>query len=452
MQSAMLRVPASTAASALSAAASRSRRLQTSTWKLPIAPGGTLKVRLPTVCTLRVGAADPHADDGWNAASVALRVEPHDGNLPVTEAEAKRVTDGFGMSVAADYEPGKNFLLLETKRESANESISRLVHWARAWIGGPFKSDRLEYDSNVVVDVKLPGKFNLDVEVHDGVVELTDTFEGDVKIVSDYAEVCMNRVKGTYIDVEAGEGDVQAVVLQGNVSVRSTQGNIDIAKVQGPSFKLNTRDGDVQARAIYADYTSVTSLSGSVRMGGAQGNTKIRTTEGNVEVAGVEGRLVVETDAGDVEAQLSVPEAVSLRSRTGDIAISVPPALHAKVLLEAADPVDVDHTLVMDDRVPSGTKSDKGSKGQRAVRGWIGEPGGVLPETMSDEQTPRTIYARAPNGEISVNPGVWGGLSMRAPGRSESLRFPRWAAAFPPPSDLPGSQSSMSQQTAAVSQ
>jgi hypothetical protein len=432
----MLRAPAARVARPLLRRRD-ARDVQTASWDVPIAPGGTLKVRLPTVCTLRVRAADPRSAGGWNAARVALHVEPHPGAAAISAAEARRVADGFGMCVAADYEPGKNFLLLETARESGSASLARLVHVVRGWIGGPFKAYRPQYDSNVVVDVELPGKFNLDVEVADGAVHVADTFEGDVKVITDYADIRINRLKSMYIDVESGEGDLQAVVLQGNVSVRSTQGNIDIAKVQGPSCKLNTRDGDVQARAIYADYTSVRTTTGSVRLGGAQGNTKVRTTEGSVEVAGVEGRLEIETDAGDVEAQLSVPEKVSLRSRTGDIAVSVPPSLHAKVMLEAADPVHVDPALVVDERgMPATAASGRGSSREKrsVLRGWIGESTGEL----RTDQPPRTIFARAPTGEVSLTPGQWAGLVVPASGApSAPARFPRWAAAFPPPSEAP---------------
>jgi Putative adhesin len=407
-----------------------SRRLQTASWTVPVAPGGTLKARLPTVCTLRVGAADPHAAGGWGAATVSLRVEPHPGGQPISEAEARRVADGFGMRVVGDYEPGKNFLLLETVRESGSQSFGRLVHYVREWIGGPFREYRPQYDSNVVVDVRLPGKFNLDLEVMDGVVDVLDTFEGNVKLTSEYANVNINRLKSMYIDIEAGEGDIQAVVLQGNVSIRTVEGNVDIAKVQGPSFKLNTRDGDVQARAIYADYTSVRSNTGNVRLGGAQGNTNIRTMEGNVEVAGVEGRLQIETDTGDVEAQLSMPDAVSLRSRTGDIAIAVPPALAAKVMLQANELVDVRSGVSLDRTYSSGGAA--GDERGSSLRGWIGETSAA----DRDGIEPRTIFARAPLGEVSLAPGQWAGFKIPSAGTEEPApRFPRWAAAFPPPSD-----------------
>lgn len=406
------------------------RSVQTASWNVPIAPGGTLKARLPTVCTLRVSAADPLAAGAWDSAQVSLHVEPHDGGKPISEEEAHRVAAGFGMRVACDYEPGKNFLLLETARESGRASLGRVMHQLRAWIGGPFRDYRPQYDSNVVVDVRLPGKFDLDVEVLDGSVNLLSTFEGNVKLSSDYANFNINRLKSMYIDIDAGEGDVQAVVLQGNVSIRSVEGDIDIAKVQGPSFKLNTRDGDVQARAVYADYTSVRTSTGNVRLGGAQGNTNIRTTEGSVEVAAVEGKLVVETDCGDVETQLSLPEKVSLRSRTGDIVIAVPPSLHSKVMLQAAEPVDVASGVSLSRSYQGSVPGeDRGA----TVRGWIGDADDS--EASDAAKVPRTIFARAPRGEIAIAPGQWASFTIPSQSSKDSTqaRFPRWAAAFPPP-------------------
>jgi hypothetical protein len=432
----------------------RARKVQTAAWNLPISPGGTLKVRLPTVCTLRVSALDPRtADGGWDRAHITLHVEPHAGGAPISAEEASRVADGFGLAVVTDYEPGKNFLQLETLRESESDTIKRFVHVVRAWLGGPFRASRPQYDSNVVVDVRLPGKFDLDLEVHDGAVEVADTFEGDVKIFTDHADVTVNRLKSMYIDIEAGDGDVTACMLQGNASVRSRQGNIDIAKAQGPSVAINSREGDVQARAVYADYASVRTLSGSVRLGGAQGRMYIRTADGNVEVAGVEGRLDVETDSGDVEAQLSVPEKISLRSRVGDIAISVPPSLHAKLMLNASERgIDVDPSLVIDEadlatkrssRVhPSAPgKVSRPARSKNAiVRGWLGVQGSSVVtsgirgavEANAKSDVPITLYARAPNGEITLNPGIWAGFATADP--HSRTRFPRWpSASYPPP-------------------
>lgn len=407
------------------------RHIQTNSWTLPIAPGGVLKARIPTVATLRVRVADPEGGTGWNAARVALHVEPRSGGSPITEDEAVRVARGFGITVAADYEPGKNFLLLETTRESGPESLSRFLHFFRSWVGGPFRVNRPQYDSDVIVDVQLPGRFDLDLEVQDGVVDVGDTFKGNVKIFTEYADVKVNRLKSMYIDIESREGDVSAVSLQGNVSMRTHEGAVDLGKVQGPNFKLTTADGSVQARAVYADHTSVRTGDGDVLLGGAQGYTKVRTVRGSVEVAGVEGRLDVETDCGDVEAQLSSPDSVSLRSRTGDISIAAPPAVHAKVCLQSLSAPSVDPRFATSGRSDAKVQHT-GAIDNISMRGWIGEK--PLAEIGSEVKAPRTIFARAPSGDISLAPGEWGGF-VQTVTKGAATRFPRWATAHPPPLD-----------------
>lgn len=416
------------------------RTLHTTSWSVPVRTDGTLRVRLPTACTLRIGTRDVMQTDAWEKAEVSLQVESRKSlKRNLTEADARRVADEFGLSVSADLEPGKDVLLVEKARETAPAFLGRLLHLAREWIGGPFKNYRPQYDSNVIVDVRLPGKFSLDLEVFDGAVEVQDTFEGDIKLLTEYADVNINRLKSTFVDIESVDGDISAVVLQGNVYVRTSQGNIDIAKAQGPSIKINTRDGDVQARALYAEYASIRSSTGNVRLGGAQGRTNIRTAEGSVEVSGVEGKLVVESDSGDVEAQLSVPQNVSLRSRTGDIAISVPQDLRAEVMFEASEKIDVDSAIsiaeatdsTMDSQSVESSSSEAAVESRSKLRGWIGETLTATSATAFDQEP--AIFARAPSGEISVNPGTWAGLRTNFAGSSKSPSFPRWAAAYPPP-------------------
>lgn len=427
------------------------RGLQTASWSVPTAAGGKLKVRLPTVCAVRVGVLDPVVD-GWDQARVSLRAESgvsrgEAEQHELSTTEAAKVTNALDLKVAADYEPGKNFLLVESCRESTPTSLARLVHLSRQWLGGPFRSIRSEFDATAVVDIRIPGKFDVDIELMDGTVTLEDTIEGDVRVTSTRADVSINRLKSMYIDIETGDGDVSAIMLQGNVTVRSQAGMIDVGKAQGPSIQLSSRDGDIQAGSIYGDRATVRSGSGGVHLRGAQGCTKIRTIDGHVEVGAVEGRLEVETDAGDVEAQLSVPRTVSIRTRTGDVAVSVPDGVPARVCLQAASRVDVEESLKVQNVnasvAPAGSHdvSEAAEASQSepqgisrqlttSVRGWIG-----LDEkapTVPRDESPATIYARALNGELTVTKETWSGIGNNSMFPEKAGRYPRWAPPIVP--------------------
>lgn len=388
------------------------RCLHVKSWDLPVSPGGTLKVRLPTKCYVRISPLDPHSTN-WDQARVDMEVLGESDADFISSETAERVTAELNVQVISDHEPGRNFLQLEAPPESAPTALARHFHHLRAWIGGPFRGHRPLFDSRVIFDVRIPGKFDLDIEMTSGAVELREVFEGDVKIQSGDADVAVNKLKSMYIDIETDSGDFTASVLQGNVSVRCCAGRVDVGRIQGPIVKLVTDSGDLQARAMYADYAMLRSKEGTVRLGGAHGYTKVRTGEGNIEAMGVEGRFDVETDSGDVEANLSVPKVVSIRSRTGDVSLGLPETFTSSFLFEGGASVDIDEAVL-----PS-TVRQKGR--QNIVRGTVSRGEDV----QSVGESVPSIYARAPRGDVVIKKQSWG-EGMHSAQRGAKERFPRW--------------------------
>lgn len=376
-----------------------------------MSPGGTLKARLPLTCSLKVYALDPHTHD-WNEAKVDMHVVSTAEGVPLSEESAQKVTTAFNVSVTADHEPGRNFLQLEAPVEPARTALARGVHQLRSWLGGPLRGERPLFDSRVVFDVGVPGRFDLDVELAGGTLAVEGTLEGDVRVYAGSADIVLRRLKSMYVDVEADDGDVFVDAAHGNVSVRTTAGNIDFGRLQGPSVRLVTDSGDVQVRVLYADYAMTRTREGTVRLGGAQGHTKIRTVEGNVEIAGVEGRLDVETDAGDVEANLSVPETVSMRSRYGDIVVGLPEAVDANLLFQAGGNMEIDSRV--------GFHESDGKEEHSIIRGHV-----RTERTKKVDDSYVSIHARAPSGDVSVTRHSWG-AKLYSLTRKGVETFPRW--------------------------
>ena len=382
------------------------RSLHAKSWTLPVDPGGTLKVRLPTTCVVRISPLNPHVS-AWDHARVDLSVLGETDDTFVDEETAARVSRALRLSVAADAEPGRAVLMVEAPPESVPTALARTVHMMRAWVGGPFRAHRGIFDSRVIVDVALPGKFDLDVEVDAGGVEVDGAFQGNVKIQSGAADIAVNVLKSMYIDLESESGDVSGAVLQGNLSVRADNGRVNVGRVQGPSVRIVSACGDIEARALYAEYAMLRSRDGAVRLGGAQGYTKVRTVKGDVEVAGVEGRLDVETDSGDVEASLSLPRVVSIRTRRGDVRLGLPEDLKAEVMLEG-ETLDVQNGVL---------EREEGEG--KMVRGEMGE---------GDGQGDRgSVHARAPVGDVVVRKQSWQERMRSSPDGTKE-EFPRWVS------------------------
>lgn len=388
------------------------RCVHTNSWKVPVSPGGTLKARLPTTCSLNVYPLNPHKHD-WNEAFVEMHVLGEVDDSFISLETAQKVSSAFKAIVVADYEPGRNFLQIEAPVETTPTAFARSLHRLRSWLGDPFRGERPLFDSRIVFNVGIPGRFDLDVELSSGVIMVDGTFEGDVRVHTNDADVVFKKLKSMYVDIDVDDGDISMDTVQGNVFVRSGAGNVDIGRVQGPSVKLISDSGDVQVRAMYADYGLVRSREGTIRLGGAQGYTKIRSIESSVEVAGVEGRLDVETDSGDIEAELSKPETVSLRSRWGDIALGLPEVLKGTVLFEGGNSVKIDDQV----------KVKKDESVTPVIKGEVhlscSDNDAVTEKNMA------SIYARAPGGDLSVTRRPWS-AKLYSLLRNNKDSFPRW--------------------------
>lgn len=388
------------------------RNVHTKSWKLPVSPGGTLKARLPTTCSLVIHPLDPHTSD-WTQAHVDMHVLGETDDSFISEETAKQVCESFEASIISDVEPGRNFIQLESSPDTTPTSLARGIHKLRSWLGDPLRGEKPLFDSRIIFHVYIPGKFDLDIELLNGNVIINDTIEGDIRITTKDANVISkSKLKSMYVDIDVDDGDISLNGIQGNLSIRSGKGFVDISKIQGPCVRVISESGDVQVRALYADYAMFKSKEGIVRLGTAQGYTKIRTMEGDIEVAGVEGRLDIETDCGDVEANLSVPRTVTMRSRSGDIAVGLPDGITGCILLEGGVGIDID------DNVGFRKVNEDG----QIVKGRVGHG----KENEQNHEQFASVHARAPAGDVSVSRKCWAAATLYPSKEHDKQAFPRW--------------------------
>lgn len=407
------------------------RELRTVSRQLDTEPDVTLKVRIPRRCDLLITSRDPQDYEGesWKNASVTLDVEKADPTKSesrkvtgVSEEEARRVTSEFGLRV----EERRGVILLEAAEVGRPLWLAEVFRSWRSWLMGLFwRSTEGRQGLRVGVNVEVPGKCNLDLEVAQGSIEVHQTFEGNVRIVSDSASVKLNRLKSLYIDLESQSGSIEGAMLQGNVDVRTKWGSIDMKKVQGPRVTLMVGKGDVQVGAIYTERGVLQTQRGDINARAAHGVIYVRTNKGSVKLAGVEGQLDIEVIKGDIDAQISVPRRVCVKSSAGDVALGLPAAVRARVYLEGATNIDVSEAFrfavvdgqdesfidgileskdVVADSIESGEESDMPSVVAQAPTGglvvsqreWMSFPNGAFEQLTGDSSQRGTIANVAP--------------------------------------------------------
>jgi DUF4097 and DUF4098 domain-containing protein YvlB len=155
------------------------------------------------------------------------------------------------------------------------------------------------------------------------------SLEGGVAVRSPVGLVELKSMKGGNVNVVTETGDVVCTSLQGNIAITTGQGRIDVGKVQALDCNLVTESGSIMARAVYANSTRVSSISGTITLGAIHGDCAIVSGDGTVRVGTAEGKVAVTTTEGDIGIHLNACKAASLRSGSGDVCMFVLPSARA---------------------------------------------------------------------------------------------------------------------------
>ncbi len=227
--------------------------------------GGTLRVRVDDA-DVAVTA------DGGSNATIAIRLRSNDMD---------RATDLYARSNYRIRQDGGT-ILVESDRRPNNEG------WRdRFWM-------------SVVVDVRLPERFALDLSTGDGDVSL-GSHEGEIR-------------------VQTHDGDITATELRGGeIGLRSEDGDISATSLSADRIETHTEDGDI----------TVESLRGEVTM---------RTRDGDIRIgAASSDQLLLDTGDGDIHVAIGDSARMDASTQDGDISIVAPSSLRARLDLSGED-------------------------------------------------------------------------------------------------------------------
>lgn len=355
------------------------RGLHAKAAKVETSPGGALKVLIKQSCTLNIRPLNPHEFD-WDHVSVGLRAAESDGSTTGNELNRKELED-FDIVLKSEVLNGQPLVSLTDQA-----------------------AVKIAPASELVVDVHLPGLFDVDVSLESGTVNVLGTIEGDVEIQSSAASVNIEKLKSTKIDVSTDAGSVSAGVLQGSVCIRSETGDISVGKVQGPRVVMQTTSGNIRTQAMYSEEIVLNSQRGCIELDGLKGNSTVSTTEGNVKVSAVQGSLFVESDSGSIVAQLSQPEDVCLETKSGDVSIGIPKELSASIDLQGEKNID-DEIVLNDVTECTATNSVAGL--------YVPDSTSSASNSLAQSARLSKIKARAPFGQLRLHLARWGPAWLR---------------------------------------
>lgn len=217
--------------------------------------------------------------------------------------------------------------------------------------------------SNGEVTIDIPPvkgrrvRVDLHLEVPDGVAVTLRLTKGDVNV---------SQISGP-LDVQVVRGDIQSADLQSTAAFAIASGDLEVGSTRG-DVSLDIRSGDVALKGI-GGVISGRVLSGDVAIRECRG-VRLDVIHGDVSIDEASGAVSVEGESGDISVTLAVlpdDEAVSLRTMSGDINLSLPE--HSRATIDAAvTSGEVDCEVPLQDR-----QGDR-----RRLRGMLNGPGAAV--------------------------------------------------------------------------
>jgi len=264
-------------------------------------PHRSAAMRLGIACAalLAASAVAVHAEDVTKSFTVSgranVRVETNDGSVRVTTGESKQVE--FRVEYRG-YELGKNLRVDAHQDGDKVEMTARVTgHW-----GFTFGHN----SRGLHIEVRMPREADLQVETGDGAVQA-------------------ESINGT-VNVHTGDGSVKAYSLNGTIDLHTNDGSITVENLKG-NMRLRTGDGSIEARNLDGK-VEADSGDGHIRIAGRFDALNVRTGDGSVDTRVLPGSKMetswtIRTGDGSVDLVLPADFQTNIDASTGDGHISL---------------------------------------------------------------------------------------------------------------------------------
>jgi DUF4097 and DUF4098 domain-containing protein YvlB len=226
-----------------------------------------------------------------------VRVDTNDGSVRVTTSDSKQVE--FRVEYQG-LELGKNLRVDSRQDGDKVELTARMTgHWGFSINWG--KNSR-----GLRIEVKMPRDGDLQVETGDGAVQA-------------------EAINGT-VNIHTGDGSVKANTLNGSIDLHTNDGSISVDGLKG-DIKLRTGDGSIEARNLDGK-VEADSGDGHIRIVGRFDGLNVKTGDGSVDTRVQPGSKMasswtIRTGDGSVDIVLPPEFQADIDATTGDGHISL---------------------------------------------------------------------------------------------------------------------------------
>jgi hypothetical protein len=210
--------------------------------------------------------------------------------------------------------------------------------------------DSRHTSNNLRFIIKVPSKFNVDVQTSGGSIKQKDVLTGDFQAETRGGSIEIDHIIGK-VGVETGGGSIHSNIIEGDAEMQTGGGSISSetvkgtlhAKTGGGSISLHETGGKVDASTGGGSinvknanaWVDLSTGGGSVSVHGATYGAKVKTGGGSVDMEDITGVVDVSTGGGSIQCELNPGSSGNSQIRTGGGEIELTLPENAKAVVEA---------------------------------------------------------------------------------------------------------------------
>jgi len=280
---------------------------------------------------------------------------------------------------------------------------ARSLEGSGVYVSGEFSGSGHHGDSAAAVFyIKLPARFNLDVETQGGDVGVEGALQGEARLTTGGGDIHTMDIGGP-VRLETAGGNISLGNLGARAEVRTAGGSIHVGNVRGDTtletsggeIQVGQADGTLRAETAGGDVViaggvgqvTASTAGGQIQVGPTRGSVRAETAGGSIRLQGARGQVVADTAGGSIDLlQLSAGvrattnvgrilaafdsgaktfTASELETSMGDVYVYLPVGL--PLTIDAAIDAAAGHHIVTD--FPLSILGEKEDFSERTIRG-----------------------------------------------------------------------------------
>jgi DUF4097 and DUF4098 domain-containing protein YvlB len=357
-------------------------------------------------CIVKQGTPVRHGNASWTE-TYEWTAPAREGGKLILRADmgSVEITPGAGNQLE-----GRLVLRAYTGSEERARRVFDAYHLSARSIegGGVYVTAELSgsrhhgYSAGAEFDIKLPARFNLDVETQGGDIGVEGALQGEARLTTGGGDIHTTDISGP-VRVETAGGSISMGNLGTRAEIRTSGGSIDIGNVRGDAtletsggeIHVGQVDGTVRAETAGGDVVIAggsgqvlaQTAGGQIQVGPTGGSVRAETAGGSIRLQGARGRVVADTAGGSIDllelgasvrantsagrilaefdASAKTFAASELETSMGDVYVYLPAGL--PLTIDAAIDAAAGHHIVTD--FPLSILGDKEDFSERTIRG-----------------------------------------------------------------------------------